>query len=202
MAEHSTVVALVVAVIACLWDLWTRRIPNLLTFGAALAAALWFLATGGLAAGAWALCGWCVGLLLFLPFYLLGGMGAGDVKLMAAVGAWLGPVLVFWSGVYGAIAGGVLADLVRHDLLFRSHLVVAAAHEPFDRKHGILGVRDGLPFGDSAHQPLTVLRESNYRRRRTAAFRIGDDRWLPAFHDCHARVGRSKINADNLTHLP
>ena len=53
-----------------------------------------------------------VGLLLFLPLFALRAMGGGDVKLLAAFGAWLGPVLVFWVAVYGAIAGGVLALLL------------------------------------------------------------------------------------------
>ena len=39
-------------------------------------------------------------------------MGAGDVKLMAAIGAWLGPALALLTALYGAIAGGVLAIVV------------------------------------------------------------------------------------------
>jgi prepilin peptidase CpaA len=53
--------------------------------------------------------GWLVGLLLLLPLFALRGLGGGDVKLMAAFGAWLGPGLVLWAAGYGAIAGGVLA---------------------------------------------------------------------------------------------
>ncbi len=64
----------------------------------------------GLGAGlvVWAL-GWLTGLLLFLPFYMLRGMAAGDVKLMAAVGAWLGSgmalriaLATFVLGAFGA----------------------------------------------------------------------------------------------------
>lgn len=55
------------------------------------------------------LAGWAVGLGLFIPFFLLGGMGAGDVKLLAAVGAWLGVPGVVWAALYGALCGGVLA---------------------------------------------------------------------------------------------
>jgi Flp pilus assembly protein protease CpaA len=53
-----------------------------------------------------------VGLLLFLPFYALGGMGAGDVKLMAAVGTFLGPMNALLAAVFSLIAGGVLAMIV------------------------------------------------------------------------------------------
>lgn len=99
---------------ASIWDLRTRRIPNALTLGSAAAAvAFHVLAAGGsrsgLAAGGWSGSGWLVGLLLFLPIFALRGLGAGDVKLLAAFGAWLGPLAVCWVAVYGAIAGGVLA---------------------------------------------------------------------------------------------
>jgi prepilin peptidase CpaA len=39
-------------------------------------------------------------------------MGAGDAKLLGAVGAWLGPMAAVWTGLYGAIAGGVMALVV------------------------------------------------------------------------------------------
>jgi prepilin peptidase CpaA len=55
-----------------------------------------------------ALSGWAVGLMLFLPFFLLGGMGGGDVKLLAALGAWIGPGDVIWLAIYTSLAGGVL----------------------------------------------------------------------------------------------
>lgn len=47
------------------------------------------------------------GLACFAPFYLLRGMGAGDVKLLAAVGAFLGPLGVFYAAVGSLLAGGV-----------------------------------------------------------------------------------------------
>jgi prepilin peptidase CpaA len=48
---------------------------------------------------------------MFLPFALR-GLGAGDVKLVAALGAWLGPMNALWLAVYATIAGGVLALIV------------------------------------------------------------------------------------------
>ena len=56
----------------------------------------------------WSLAGTGVGLLSLLPLYAIGGMGAGDVKLMAGVGAWLGPWLTLWSFVSTALVGGLL----------------------------------------------------------------------------------------------
>jgi len=53
-----------------------------------------------------------VGAALFFPLFALGGMGAGDVKLLAAIGAWLGPAGAVWTGLFGAVAGGIMALVV------------------------------------------------------------------------------------------
>jgi prepilin peptidase CpaA len=104
--------ALVTAVVACVWDLRTRRIPNDVTFGSALIALAVATVIGGATGLVWALAGWGLGLLLFFPLFALRGMGAGDVKLLAAFGAWLGPGAIVWVALYSAIAGGVLAIAV------------------------------------------------------------------------------------------
>jgi prepilin peptidase CpaA len=104
--------AVVVGVLACLTDVRSRRIPNVLTFGASGAGMVAHVVMGGLPGLGWSAGGWVVGLVLLLPLFLLRGMGGGDVKLMAAFGAWVGPRLVAWTGLYGAIAGGVLALVV------------------------------------------------------------------------------------------
>ncbi len=85
-------ITLTVAAAAAAIDVVTRRIPNPLTFGAALAALLYHTIDGGLPGFGLALGGWCIGAALFLPFFALGGMGAGDVKLVGAIGACLGPL--------------------------------------------------------------------------------------------------------------
>ena len=97
-----------VAIVACAFDLRTRRIPNALTFGAALAALVFHRLTGGTDGAMLAASGWLVGLCLFFPFFALRGMGGGDVKLLAALGAWIGPQEVVWLAVYTGIAGGVM----------------------------------------------------------------------------------------------
>ena len=53
--------------------------------------------------------GLAVGLAVFFPFFALGGMGGGDVKLMAALGTWIGWSPIVWTALYGAVAGGVMA---------------------------------------------------------------------------------------------
>ena len=105
----TTVAVLAVAVGACAYDLLRRRVPNALTFGAAAVAVALHGILSGWGGVAFSAAGWATGIALFLPFYALGGMGAGDVKLLGAIGAWLGPMGAIWTGLYGAIAGGVLA---------------------------------------------------------------------------------------------
>jgi prepilin peptidase CpaA len=93
-------------------DLKTRRIPNVLTGGMmALGLALAVAGASGISVPA-SILGFFLGLLLMTPGYLLGATGAGDVKLMAAVGALIGPVLVINAFLGTAIAGGVLAVIV------------------------------------------------------------------------------------------
>ncbi len=113
------IAVLLIAGIACVSDLRTRRIPNVLTFGAAAAALLFHLATRGVDGGAASISGWVVGVALLLAPYALGSMGAGDVKLLGALGAWLGPGDTVWLGVYTCMAGSVIALVVavRHGYL-------------------------------------------------------------------------------------
>jgi len=107
--ETGQIVAIALGVVASFCDLRSRRIPNLLTFGGA-AAAIIFSVFGHGVSGLWiSLGGWLAGVGLFLPFWLLGGMGAGDVKLLACLGAWLGPVATLYAALYASVAGGAMA---------------------------------------------------------------------------------------------
>jgi prepilin peptidase CpaA len=103
------VFAVAIAVSACATDVASRRVPNLLTapaIAAGLAAHALLPNGGGIAS---ALIGLAVGLAVYFPFFALGGMGGGDVKLMAALGTWVGASAVVWTALYGAVAGGVMA---------------------------------------------------------------------------------------------
>ena len=99
---------LVVAIVAVVFDVRTRRIPNLLTFSAAILAVLVAMISGGLSATVTAVFAWILGVALFFPFFALGGMGAGDVKLLAALAAWLGPIDAVYMAMFTAMAGGVI----------------------------------------------------------------------------------------------
>ena len=104
--------ALLVAFVAVIFDVRLRRIPNYVTFTAAAAAFLFALFVDGWSGLGWAAGAWFVGAALFFPFFALGGMGAGDVKLMAALAAWLGPVDAIWLAIFASMAGGVLGAVV------------------------------------------------------------------------------------------
>ena len=108
----SQLMTVFVIAVACVFDLRTRRIPNLLTFGGAALAVLTAGAAHGLAGLAHALEGWLAGLVIFLPLFALGGLGGGDVKLLACMGAWLGPAQALWTALYAALAGGIAAIAV------------------------------------------------------------------------------------------
>jgi prepilin peptidase CpaA len=99
-------------VAATVIDIRQRRVPNVLTMGVASAGLL--LAMGGLgtATVGGALGGLALGLALLLPAHVFGATGAGDVKLLAAFGALLGPADVFNAFLRAAILGGVMALVV------------------------------------------------------------------------------------------
>jgi prepilin peptidase CpaA len=93
---------------AVVTDVRTRRIPNWLT-GSIAGAGFGLAFGGGAITPAQAALGMLTGLLLMMPGHLIGATGAGDVKLMAAVGTMLGPDLAFRAFLYSAVAGGLFA---------------------------------------------------------------------------------------------
>jgi prepilin peptidase CpaA len=98
---------MLVLVASCVTDLVSRRIPNAFT-APALAIALLL---GGIQDGAWgvlsALGGLWVGFFMLLPLYVAGGTAAGDVKLLAVAGAYLGPTGAFFAGMFTFVAGAI-----------------------------------------------------------------------------------------------
>jgi prepilin peptidase CpaA len=99
----------IVLVAAAFIDGWKLKVPNWITFPMILSGWVYSTVAFGWSGLGGSLLGTAVGLGLLLPAYLIGGMGAGDVKLLAGVGAWM------WSGVTllafccSAMVGGVMA---------------------------------------------------------------------------------------------
>ena len=100
--------AVIIGLGACATDISARRVPNVLTGGAIVCGLLAHTVLPGGHGLSAALLGFAAGLAVFFPFFALGGMGGGDVKLMAALGTWIGWQPVLWTAIYGAVAGGVL----------------------------------------------------------------------------------------------
>jgi prepilin peptidase CpaA len=92
-------------------DLLDRRIPNGLSLGGAALGLLVNAVAFGPGAFGLALLGWAACLACFIPLYFSGAMAGGDVKLMAMVGAFLGPVNGFVACICTLIAGAALASL-------------------------------------------------------------------------------------------
>lgn len=96
---------------ACIADVKARRIPNALTLGGAALAFVLHVYASGPTGFALALAGWIVALGCFLPLYMIRAMAAGDVKLMAMVGAFIGPLPAVLACVCALLAGGVLGAI-------------------------------------------------------------------------------------------
>lgn len=105
---HVKLVCLVLIVAAYI-DGKELRVPNWITFPMVLTGLVYSLCVGGFGGLGAGLLGMAVGLLCLLPLYAVGGMGAGDVKLMAGVGAWLGWKTTFFAFAVSAIVGAVMA---------------------------------------------------------------------------------------------
>jgi prepilin peptidase CpaA len=115
-------------------DLWTRRVPNPLTMGLATVGVVFAACgIGGLTVGG-SLAGLALGLALMLPGHMIGATGAGDVKLFAAAGAFIGPSHILSAFLYTALAGGVMAIVIslwrrrlRHTLGGTARLIATVA---------------------------------------------------------------------------
>ena len=110
---------LIVLAVATFTDLRNRRIPNWLVLPflvIGIVASTWLHGWHGLG---FSFEGLGLGLLLYGILFWMGGMGAGDVKLAAAIGAWIGPGQLFIALVVTAMAGGIM---VLGWALFNGHL--------------------------------------------------------------------------------
>ena len=94
---------------AAIIDGRSLRVPNWLTYHFCLGGLIFAFMRGGSPFLLSSLAGAVVGLLSLLPLYAIGGMGAGDVKLMAGLGAWVGPWLTAGAFVSTAVAGALMA---------------------------------------------------------------------------------------------
>lgn len=169
---------------AAIFDFARRRIPNLLVgSGLALGLALNTLlpegfglfnrhGPGGLGLLA-ALGGVLVAGGLLLPLYLLGAMGAGDVKLMAMVGAFLSPAQAFWAVLVVLVTGGALSLV----FALRNSVLPKVLN---NLRLLFLGAASSLLLRESPN--LSVTRESAGRMPYALAIAVGTMVYLVLLH--------------------
>ncbi len=105
----ANIMIAIVLLISVVTDVRQRKILNVVTLPAILLGFLFHGVTSGLDGLLMSGLGFLVGLgLLIIPF-IKGGIGAGDVKLLAAVGAWKGAVFVIYTTLFGAAIGGIIS---------------------------------------------------------------------------------------------
>ncbi|WP_070120354.1 A24 family peptidase [Bacillus marinisedimentorum] len=112
----ATLLLIVILAVCVVTDIRSRKIYNAVLFPALGAAFLISSVTDGAAGFLDSLAGFGLGFAILLIPYFMGGMGAGDVKLLAVIGAVKGPVFVANTSIYMALAGGVMALFI---MLFR-----------------------------------------------------------------------------------
>src|SRR5262245_14548895 len=99
-------------VVAAVIDGLKLKVPNWITFPMIISGWIYsaaFSPYAGWEGLAYSLVGTVVGLALLLPLYAIGGMGAGDVKLLAGVGAWVWGTVTLYSFAVSAVVGGAIA---------------------------------------------------------------------------------------------
>ena len=110
IAPLDTMVAGGMLLAATLTDLRKREVPCWLTFGG-ITSGVVVAAIHGPDALIVSLLGMLVGGSIVMPFVVLGAFGSADALLLAAIGAWTGPVFVLWTAWWMSVAGGVLATI-------------------------------------------------------------------------------------------
>lgn len=151
----ETIFLFAVLLSACWTDIRASRIPNLLTLPAAAAGIAFHAAASGLDGFFFGLWGWAVGVgLLFVP-YLLSGMGAGDVKLLGAVGSFLGPKAVCEAFLVSALFGGLYAVLL---IVLRREAFQGGFRERFSALYAAAATRSAAPLALEAARGRPRLR--------------------------------------------
>lgn len=106
------IILLLVLMICVVTDIKSRKILNFVTLPAIIIGFTYYININGLEGFLYSGKGFLVGFSLLLIPFMMGGIGAGDVKLLAAVGAIKGTQFVFYTFFYAAIIGGVIALVI------------------------------------------------------------------------------------------
>src|SRR5580704_3971926 len=112
LAGAAQILLGILTLVAAGFDIRYRRIPNWLVLAGIVAGFVWNLYSSSWSGLGHAAAGLGLGFALYFPLYLLRARGAGDVKLLAAVGAIVGPMNCFWVFLLTALLGGAIAMVV------------------------------------------------------------------------------------------
>ncbi len=151
-----------ILVVAAVIDGLQLKVPNWLTYPLILSGWVYSFAFFGTEGLGWSLLGTAIGLALLLPAYAIGGMGAGDVKLLAGVGAWIYATHTLLAFGISAVIGGLMAlVMVWWSGNWRKHLTqfhmiaseIATLRDPeqlaaiaADRKSSMMLLPYGIPI--------------------------------------------------------
>lgn len=105
-------VVTITLILAAVIDGFELKVPNWITFPFVITGWIYSGVAFGWEGLGWSMMGTIVGLALLLPLYSIGGMGAGDVKLLAGVGAWMHGTHTFYAFCISAVAGAICAMLM------------------------------------------------------------------------------------------
>jgi len=110
VSEHWHIKLVSVVLIWAAWiDGRQLRVPNWMTYPLVLTGLVYGACAGGWEGLGHSLVGMAVGLACLLPLYAVGGMGAGDVKLMAGMGAWVGATTTWYAFCVSVVVGALMA---------------------------------------------------------------------------------------------
>ncbi len=109
---QNEIILSLLLIISAYFDITKKKIPNFITFPVILWGLLTYTIFDGFTGFKFSGFGFLVGLSVFLIPFILGGMGGGDVKLMAAIGALKGWRFVLYTTIYTGLAGGVIVIII------------------------------------------------------------------------------------------
>jgi len=168
-ASLNLVFPLVLAWWMALCDLQTRRVPNYLTLGSAAAGLVYQWWSHGWPGVGDGFLGIGLGFVLLIFFYWKGGLGAGDVKALAALGAWLGPGQTIYLFIFMAISGvlaivgflwwrGLLWGKIRQIWGGLLNLILLRPHPPISGTKATPGKKtEGIPYAVAMALGMTAL---------------------------------------------
>lgn len=148
----SNYLLIILLTICVITDIKERKIYNKVLFPFLILALIFHTITGGWSGLTETFLGTAVGLGILLIPYLLGGMGAGDVKLLAVIGGLKGVSFVLMASLYMALAGGIMAIIY---LLYRKGLLKRFLYMIHGVRHGMRlsliedsnSMKTTLPYG-------------------------------------------------------